>query len=71
MPPLLARAVAEQIVQVLGVQPEMPSTVIERPSTELLMFDMKQAAQYYQVPATVIAQRTRPNAFQNRSGISA
>lgn len=61
VPPLMARAVARQIVKALGVKPRKPKTVITpgMGSDDLLSFDMKTAANYYQVPATVIAQRAR------------
>jgi DNA (cytosine-5)-methyltransferase 1 len=59
VPPLLGRAVAAQIVLALGIEPERPKATLTRSSERLLSFDMKNAASYYHVPTTVIAQRTR------------
>lgn len=61
VPPLLGRAVAGQIVQALGCIPVKPKKklVPGHRNNELLTFDMSSAANYFSVPATVIAQRTR------------
>jgi DNA (cytosine-5)-methyltransferase 1 len=61
VPPLLGRAVAGEIVKVLGVEPSKPAAVV-RPGNgneELLSFDMSEAARFFGVPTGVIAQRTR------------
>ncbi len=62
VPPLLGRAVARDIVRVLAVQPEKPSVALAPPPEALLRFDMKRAADYFQVSATVIAKRKRVKA---------
>lgn len=59
VPPLLGRAVAGQIVKALGIKPKKPKAKLGMGTEKLLSFDMSAAASYYQVPTTVIAQRTR------------
>jgi DNA (cytosine-5)-methyltransferase 1 len=59
VPPLLARAVASQIVKALGSKPETPEVVLTPGPENLLSFDMSTAAAYFGVPHNVIAQRTR------------
>lgn len=61
VPPLLGRAVAGQIVKALGVKPTKPSEIVTLGNCDqqLLSFDMSKAASYFNVPTSVIAQRTR------------
>lgn len=59
VPPLLARAVAGEIVRALGLVPSRPREAIERGSEELLHFDMGEAASRFRVARNVIAQRLR------------
>lgn len=59
VPPLLARAVAGEIVRALGVAPSRPREVVERGGEELLYLDMGEAASRFRVPRNVIAQRLR------------
>lgn len=59
VPPLLARAVASEIVRALGIAPSCPCEVIERGSEDLLYLDMGEAARRFRVPRNVIAQRLR------------
>lgn len=59
VPPLLARAVASEIVRALGIAPNRPSEVVERGDEELLYMDMGEAASRFRVPRNVIAQRLR------------
>ena len=59
VPPLLARAVANQITKALGVKPSKPEIVLQSGEPDLLSFDMGDAARYFQVPRDTIAQRTR------------
>lgn len=61
VPPLMARAVAGEIVHALGHVPVKPGTVVApgRGDDKLLKFDMSEAAAYFGVPADTIAQRTR------------
>lgn len=67
VPPLLGRAVAKQIVQALGLTPKKPKVklVPGQGHDELLSFDMSTAAKYFDVPSTVIGQRTRKPIVQN------
>lgn len=59
VPPLLGRAVARQIVEALGINPSRPDTTLALGDGALLTFNMRQAADHFGVPASVIAQRTR------------
>lgn len=59
VPPLLARAVASEVVKALRVEPSKPKTVLQPGESDLLSFDMGEAAQHFQVPRDTIAQRTR------------
>jgi DNA (cytosine-5)-methyltransferase 1 len=59
VPPLLARAVASEIVRALGVAPNRPSEVVERGDEGLLYLDMGEAASRFRVSRNVIAQRLR------------
>lgn len=64
VPPLLGRAVAGCIVRAMGLAVATPDRTIVpgEGRSELLSFDMGEAAAYFGVPATVIAQRTRKSA---------
>jgi len=59
VPPLLAKAVAAEIVRALGVVPAKPKTKFSLGDENLLQLKMSQAAQFYGVPAHVIEPRTR------------
>lgn len=59
VPPLLARAVASEIVKALGVVPSKPCETIVQGSDELIYCDMSEAATRFRVPRNVIAQRLR------------
>ena len=59
VPPLLARAVASEIVKAMGVNPSKPEKVLRPGNPDLLSFDMGDAARYFGVPRDTIAQRTR------------
>ncbi|MEI7900484.1 MAG: DNA cytosine methyltransferase [bacterium] len=59
VPPLLGRAVAGEIIKALGIEPSKPESVITPGDTALLNFNMRQAAEHFGVPASVIGQRTR------------
>jgi len=63
VPPLLGRAVGSEIARALGYRPKKPTKVIETGDETLLKFDMKEAAAYFSVARTVIAQRTRKAAL--------
>lgn len=59
VPPLLARAVASEIVKVLDVKPIRPTEVLMTGNESLLYMTMTKAADYYGVPRNTIAQRSR------------
>ena len=59
VPPLLAKAVATEIIRALGVTPFKPETQMKLGEESLLRLNMSQAAKYYGVCANVIEQRTR------------
>ncbi len=59
VPPMLARAVASEIIKALGVEPEKPKTELDLGDPNLLSFDMGAAARHFRVPRDTIAQRSR------------
>ena len=59
VPPLLGRAVASAVIQALGIQPTTPNGTIKLGDPVLLTMNMGQAAAYFSVLRTVIAQRNR------------
>lgn len=59
VPPLLARAIAAEIVKALGIVPSKPQRVLVPGAPELLNYDMGDAADYFRVPRNTIAQRAR------------
>lgn len=59
VPPLLGRAVASAIMNALGLTPEKPKDVIRPGDSKLLSMNMGEAAAYFSVSRTVIAQRER------------
>jgi DNA (cytosine-5)-methyltransferase 1 len=59
VPPLLARAVAKQIIQAVGVKQHKPSHKIKLEDERLLSLKMSEAATKFQVAANVIPQRTQ------------
>lgn len=59
VPPLLGCAVASEVMKALGIKPSRPETAITPGDTALLNFNMRQAANHFGVPASVIGQRTR------------
>lgn len=65
VPPLLARAVAAEIMSVLGVNPSKPAAALNQGHPELLTYDMGAAARRFHVPRDVIAQRTRKAIDEN------
>jgi DNA (cytosine-5)-methyltransferase 1 len=68
VPPLLGRAVAGEIMRVLGLIPEKPEQLLMpgHGNEGLLKFDMSEAAAYFGVPVNTIAQRTRNIARRER-----
>ncbi|GCL41248.1 DNA cytosine methyltransferase [Dolichospermum planctonicum] len=61
VPPLLAQAVAEEIIQVLDIKSSQPQGIKDLGDINLLTFDMSAAAKYFGVNPHVIEPRTRKN----------
>ncbi|MFM6312128.1 MAG: DNA cytosine methyltransferase [Dolichospermum sp.] len=61
VPPLLAQAVAEEIIQVLDIKSSQPQGIKELGDISLLTFDMSAAAKYFGVNPHIIEPRTRKN----------
>ncbi|MBP0019894.1 MAG: DNA cytosine methyltransferase [Cyanobacteria bacterium SBLK] len=59
VPPLLAKAIAAQIIKVLGVSPAQPQQVMKLGKKYLLQFDMSKAAAFYEVDPHIIKPRTK------------
>ena len=59
VPPLLARALASELLKAQGIQPSKPKKILDRGHDRLLSFDMSNASKYFQVPLDTIAQRSR------------
>jgi DNA (cytosine-5)-methyltransferase 1 len=64
VPPLLGRAVASSIVHALNITPAKPAEKMPASDQALLSMNMGQAAAYFSVARTVIAQRERKNPMQ-------
>jgi DNA (cytosine-5)-methyltransferase 1 len=65
VPPPLARAVAESIIQALGTQPERPERVLSLGKTEMLRWDMSQAAAHFGIEVP-IGKRDRKSGARKR-----
>lgn len=61
VPPPLARAIAESVIDSLGISPRVPTNVIPLQDTRLLAFDLSKAAKFFGV-------RPLPNRRDRRSG---
>ena len=59
VPPLLGHAIAGKIIEALGIEPSKPNVAITPGDGVLLNLNMRQAADHFGVPASVIGQRTR------------
>jgi DNA (cytosine-5)-methyltransferase 1 len=59
VPPLLARALAGEILKAQGIKPVPPKITIDRGEERLLYLDMTNASRYFKVPLNTIAQRSR------------
>ncbi len=59
VPPLLARAVAAQMLRALGRKPQRPRKPIALGDASLLGLDMRQASAMFDVPSNTIAKRQR------------
>lgn len=62
VPPYLARAVASQLIEALGVKPTKPAAVSALGDVALLSISMSDAAHMFGVPNNVISRRRRPHA---------
>ena len=60
VPPLLAQAVAQEILRALNILPIKPRQQYTLAQTELLQFKMSQAEQYHSLETRAIARRTVP-----------
>ena len=58
VPPLLAKAVAQEIVKAIEITPVKPQQIYCLSQTELLHFKMSQAEQYHKLETRAIARRT-------------
>ncbi len=59
VPPLLARAVASELLKAQEISPLKPKKVLEQGQDSWLSLDMSHASERFQVPRDTIAQRTR------------
>jgi DNA (cytosine-5)-methyltransferase 1 len=59
VPPLLAKAIASEIIKMLNVSPSKTEMIQDLGNENLLMFSMSQAAKYYGVHSHVIEPRIR------------
>jgi DNA (cytosine-5)-methyltransferase 1 len=59
VPPLLARAVAGELLRAMGRKPHAPKEILELGDTKLVSFTMAEASAYYGVSRDVIAKRVR------------
>lgn len=59
VPPLLARAVAGELLKAQGLSPLKPKKVLDLGQDSWLSFDMSHASDHFEVPRGTIAQRTR------------
>ena len=59
VPPLLGRAVATELLRAMNIIPERPTALQALGDPNLLHMNMREAAAYFSVATTVIAQRTR------------
>lgn len=59
VPPMLGRAVAEQIMKALGKKPQVPKESIDLGEESLLLVSMRDAASSFGVASNVIPQRIR------------
>jgi DNA (cytosine-5)-methyltransferase 1 len=59
VPPLLARAVASELLRAQAIKPSKPKKILDLGLARLLTLDMGNASKYFQVPRDTIAQRSR------------
>jgi DNA (cytosine-5)-methyltransferase 1 len=61
VPPLLAKAVASEIIKLLGIIPSQPTEKKKLGDDVLLYFNISQAAKHYNVDPNIIEPRKRKN----------
>ncbi len=66
VPPLLGRAVANEVIKALGIVPTNPQKVLLHGANSFLSFDMSSAANYFNVPRDTIAKRQRSETIPDR-----
>ncbi|MFI5345139.1 MAG: DNA cytosine methyltransferase [Elusimicrobiota bacterium] len=75
VPPLLARAVASEVIKALEVRPARPTVTLDTGEPSLLNLNMTEAANLFNVSANVIGQRLRktasPSAETSRTAVLA
>ena len=59
VPPLLAKAIAQEIIKVLNISLSQPTHKCKLEGEELLSFNLSQAAKYYEVSFDVVGKRIR------------
>lgn len=59
VPPLLARALASELLKAQSIKPSKPKKILDRGQDRLLYLDMSNASRYFNVPLDTIAQRDR------------
>ncbi|MDJ0658745.1 MAG: DNA cytosine methyltransferase [Crocosphaera sp.] len=70
VPPLLAKAVAKEIIKVLGISPIKLTTKYKLKGEELLSFNMAQAARFYNINPELIGKRIRVKDSNRKSLLS-
>ncbi|MEL6437761.1 MAG: DNA cytosine methyltransferase [Cyanobacteria bacterium J06621_8] len=61
VPPLLAQAIAKEVIKALAVAPVKPQLELDLGDTKLLQFKMTQAERYHKLETRAIARRTFTN----------
>lgn len=59
VPPMLARAVATEIIKAMRLRPQAPKEIVALGDPRLLSMTLAQAAEYFGVPTSVIGKRDR------------
>ena len=67
VPPLLAYAVASEIIKAIDIKQIKPGVIQELGNENLLMFDMSQAAKYYGINPQLIEARKRKSRIETKT----
>lgn len=67
VPPLLAKAVASEIIKAIDIKQIKPGVIQELGNEILLMFDMSQAARYYGINPQLIEARKRKSRIETKT----